>query len=125
MKAIKFVIPLIFITTIAQAKVNFSCGFLRKGSAMQAGPTVQLSVGREPVRVFQDANAYVEAELIHENNQMPLVRLYVTTKNENGMFIVRGAPQIATSIEQGLGISSIQCDSQNENFTLIIAMAKV
>lgn len=119
----KLLLSLALISTMLSAKVHFDVAILR-GTNLSVQNAVTLVLGEKPVRAYQDDTTYVEVELLEEAQDMPRVKLTVSTKNEHGMFLVRGMPQVTSNIVQGLGMSSIQCNSQNENFLLLVAMAK-
>ena len=111
------------VTHLVSAKVNIAVSVLRSG-AVTLGTVGQLEFGQQPVKVFQDYNTYIEAELMSEKDNTPLIRFTVASKNESGVLVVRGMPQLATALVNGLGISSMQCDGKNESFTLMLAISK-
>ena len=105
---------------MAYADVNFKLALVRNGF-VNIGSAIPLAIGQPPVKVYQDTLAYIEAELLSEKDDSPLIQFTVATKNETGAFIVRGMPQAITVIAEGIGMSSVQCESKNESFTLIFA----
>lgn len=115
---------LLLISMAAYAKINFEVALLR-GAGLAFQSAITLIAGQKPIRAYQDDTTYIEAELLSETDDMPHVRLTVATKSEHGMFLVRGMPEVTSNIVQGLGMASIQCNSPHDNFTLLVAMAKV
>lgn len=125
MQIMKYVTAFLLLIPInILSNINFDLAIFHK-SAINIAQAVELSVGQPAKKVYQDNTTYIEAELVSEQDQMPLVRLYYATKNDAGMFVIRGVPQISTSLVQGLGIASIQCDFPGETFMLVVAMSKV
>ncbi len=106
------------------AKINFDLALMR-GTTISFQTAVSLAVGQKPVKAFQDETTFIEAELLSENDDMSRVKLTVLTKNENGMFLVRGMPEVTANVAPGLCMSSIQCNSAQENFVLLVAMSKI
>lgn len=107
----------------AQAKINLNVAVMRNGM-INIAQARSIEINRTSVEVYRDDNTYIEAELITEKDSMPLVRFIVATKNETGSFVVRGTPQLSTSIANGLGMASLQCDGRGESFTLVMAISK-
>lgn len=106
------------------AKINFDLALLR-GTNLSFQNAIALAIGQKPIKAYQDETTFIEAELISENDDMSRVKLTVLTKNEQGMFVVRGMPEVVANIAPGLCMSSIQCNSAQDNFVLLVAMSKV
>jgi len=113
----------LLISVTSYAKINFDLALLR-GTQLIFQPALALTAGQKPIKVYQDDATYIEAELADEHSDTPRVKLTVSTRSENGMFLVRGMPEITASLEKDLVMSSIQCNSPQDNFVMLIAMSK-
>ncbi len=124
MQLSKFVLCLsVLFSGATYSKIHFDLALLR-GNNMSFQSAVTLAVGERPIKAYQDENTYIEAQLIEEKDHMPRVKLTVSTKNEHGMFLVRGMPEVVANVTPGLCMSSIQCNSAQDNFVLLVAMSE-
>lgn len=124
MKLSVLLITSLCLISTAYAKINFDLALLR-GTNLSFQTAVALAVGQKPVKAYQDETTFIEAELLSEADDMSRVKLTVLTRNENGMFLVRGMPEVVANVAPGLCMSSIQCNSAQDNFILLVAMSKV
>ena len=120
----RFASCLLLVASFSYADVNFKLALVRNGF-VNIGSAVPLALGQPPAKVYQDTLSYIEAELLSEKDDNPHIQFTVATKNETGNFIVRGMPQAVMVIGDGIGMSSVQCDSKNESFTLIFAVSHI
>jgi hypothetical protein len=116
-------LSLMLLTSYAAATINCSIAIIRNGDVVLGSP-VLLELQARPVKAYQDELTYIEAELVSESDNMPMIKLTVATKNETGTFAVRGVPRISTALVNGMNMASLKCDSAQEKFTLMIAVAK-
>jgi len=124
MKLIKVcALSLLAVVSHTQAKINLAVAVMRNGGINIASAR-SIEINRTSMEVYRDDTTYIEAELMSEKDSMPLVRFIIATKNETGSFVVRGTPQLSTSIANGLGMATLQCDGRGESFTLVMAVSK-
>lgn len=106
------------------AAIQLELAVIRQG-AVALSELMTASVDGKAHKAYQDANTYIEIELIEEKSEQALIQFTVATVNESRSLVVRGMPYLVLSLEKGLGMTSLQCAGTNEVFTLLIAAVKV
>lgn len=100
------------------AKINMSV--IRNQNINHSG-TFTLQIGKPAQIVFMDGSTYVEAEVIEINSDSIIFGLLISSRAETGAFIVRGMPKMTVYLNDGLGMSSLNCNGREEQFTLLVA----
>ena len=122
MNALKFFTIVCLLSSYVYADINLEVGILRK-TALSIQKAVKVASNEAPVLVFKDDLSYIEAEIMSEKDNIVVIRFTIATRCETGAYMVRGIPHITVNIQDGVGLSSMQCDSKDETFSLIMAVS--
>lgn len=121
MKNLFFISLMLFICSFACAtqKVKINTAVLRNSKIVHGNTSIMES-NRTNV-IYQDERTYIEADVIEITTNHIIVRFLISSADSRGMLIARGMPRLTIPLSNGLGMASLNCDGNEEHFTLIFS----
>ncbi len=92
-----------------------------RNQSVNHSSTHTLQKGMPAEIIYMDTSTYVEAEIVSLSPEEVEFMLLISSRSENGAFVVRGMPKMTVHLTQGLGMSSLNCNGRDEQFTLLAA----
>ncbi len=119
----------IFVCALMATIASVACGLDRVKITMSVmrnqnvnhAATLTLQKGMPAEIIYMDASTYVEAEIVSLTPDCVELLLLISSRSENGAFVVRGMPKMTVHLQDGLGMSSLNCNGRDEQFALIAA----